>query len=170
MFDGKIRFHGEESGERVAFLLRKLATEAVFLEDGIALLWRHFAEVAEGACNEAATVLRKAAELSQSAYHLLPLWRCQMLHGFSAVNHATPLLGRHIVKLRETVAHTLLSLRRKVAEARLVFQGALLVRQRKIAVTIHPLGQVLLILLRTGNWSRSRLTDANTCSRSCSRC
>ena len=37
--------------------------------------------------------------------------------------------------------------RRQVAEARFILKRALLVRQRKVAMAIHPLGQVFLVLL-----------------------
>ena len=50
-----------------------------------------------------------------------------MRHGLVALDQAAALLGRHVVKLRETIEHALLGLRRKVAEARFLLQGALLV-------------------------------------------
>jgi hypothetical protein len=168
MLDRQIRFDGKESGERVALLLGKLAAKAVFLEDGIALLRRHLAEVAEGAGDKAATVLWKATKLPQGTHNLLALrWR-QMLHRFGAFNDAAALFGRHIVELRKAVEHALLCLLREITEAGFVLQGTLLVCQRKIAVTIHPLCQMLLIPLRTrtrnGAWTR--LTYAKTHSRS----
>jgi hypothetical protein len=46
-----------------------------------------------------------------------------------------------------------LGLRRQIAKARFIFEGSLLVCQRKIAVTVHPLGQMLLVLL----WANARL-------------
>jgi hypothetical protein len=117
VLDRKIRFDGKEPRERVALLFRKLAAKAIFFEDGVTLLWRHLAEIAEGAGDKAATVFWKATKLSQGAHNLLALrWR-QMLHRFGAFNHAAPLLRRHIVKLRETVEHTLLRLRWEIAEA-----------------------------------------------------
>jgi len=128
MLNRKIWFDCQEPGERVAFLFRKLAAEAIFFEDGVALLWRHLAEIAEGTSDKTATVFRKAAKLPQSAHYLLSLWRRQMLHSLSPFNHAAALLGCHIVKLCQTVAHALLCLRRKISEAGLVFQGSLLVR------------------------------------------
>jgi hypothetical protein len=51
--------------------------------------------------------------------------------------------------LCETVAHALLGLGGKVAEAGLIFERVLLGCKRKVAVTIHPLRQVFLIGLRT---------------------
>jgi hypothetical protein len=128
MLDRKIRFDGKEPREGIALLFGELAAEAVFLKDGIPLLWRHLAEVAEGASDKPSPILWKATKLPQGAYNLLSLRRCQMLHCFCAFNHAATLLRRHIVKLCETVTHALLSLRREIAEAGLVFQGALLVR------------------------------------------
>ncbi len=83
-----------------------------------------------------------------------------MLHRFGAFNDAAALLGRHIVELRETVEHTLLGLRREIAEARFVLQGALLVPPEEDCYDDHPLGQMLLIPLRTGarNGAWTRLT------------
>jgi hypothetical protein len=128
MLNRKIRFHRKEPGEGIAFLFRKLAAEAIFLEDSVALLWRHLAKIAKGTSDKTATVFRKAAELPQSAHNLLSLRRRQMLHSLSSFNHAAALLGGHIVKLCQTVAHALLCLRRKISEAGLVFQGSLLLR------------------------------------------
>src|ERR1700723_1870325 len=128
MLDRKIRFDRKEPGEGVALLLRKLAAEAVLLEDGITLLWRHLAKVAEGTSDKTPTVLWEAAELSKGANNLLSLRRCQMLHSFSSFNHTAALFGSHIVQLSQAVAHALLCLRRKITEAGLVLQGTLLVR------------------------------------------
>ena len=63
MLDRKIWFNRKEPGECVALLLRKLAAESVFLEDGLALLWRHLAKIAEGTSDKATTVLWKTSKL-----------------------------------------------------------------------------------------------------------
>ncbi len=70
-----------------------------------------------------------------------------MRHGLVVLDDAAALLGRHVVELGEAIEHALLCLRRKVAEARLLLQGALLVGERQVAVTVHPLGEVFLVLL-----------------------
>ena len=59
------------------------------------------------------------------------------------------MLGAHTVELRETIAHALLSLWRKILEARLTLERPLLVRKGEAAMTLHPLRQMLLIGLRT---------------------
>jgi hypothetical protein len=56
------------------------------------------------------------------------------------------LLRRHIVQLRQTVPHRLLRLRRKIPKTGLIRKRPLLFGKRKVAVTIHPLRQMLLLL------------------------
>jgi hypothetical protein len=79
----------------------------------------------------------------------LPLRWAELLHLLGALQDAPALLGRHIVELREAVAHALLGLRGEIAETGLIFERVLLLCKWKIAVMIHPLRQVLLIRLRT---------------------
>jgi hypothetical protein len=66
---------------------------------------------------------------------------------FGARKDAPALLRRHVIQLSEVVAQALLRLCRKIAEARFILKRTLLVRQRKVAMAIHPLGQVFLVLL-----------------------
>jgi hypothetical protein len=52
-----------------------------------------------------------------------------------------------------------LCLGRKIVEAWLVLQRMLLLSQRQVAVTIHPLAKMLLVL-RPGAWTRLRCGGA----------
>jgi hypothetical protein len=96
-------------------------------------LW-HLAQITESAGNQASTVFREAPELLHCAANLLSLRRGKTLHRFGAINDAAPAIRRHVIQLCQAIQHTLLGLRRKLAKARLVFQGALLFWKRKVAV------------------------------------
>ena len=147
----KIWFDRKEIGERAPLLVRKLAAKAGRVENGLALRLRHLAKIAEGAGNEAATIFRESAKLLHRAANLLSLRRRKALHGFGAVKDSAALVRRHVIELRQAIAHALLGRRGQIAKAGLIFQSALLLRERKVAVTVHPLGQMLLIPVRL--WS-----------------
>jgi len=70
-----------------------------------------------------------------------------MLQNLCLLQHPPPLLGRHVIELIELVTKPLLGLGRQVAKTGLILERTLLLRRRKIAVTIHPLPQVILVLL-----------------------
>jgi hypothetical protein len=110
---------------------------------------RHLAEVAEGAGHKSAAILGKPLVLFCCGANLLPLLRSKMLNRLSVLNHAAALFGRHVVELREVVSQGLLGLRREIAEAGLILERALLLCQGQIAVTVHPLAQMLLFRLST---------------------
>jgi len=67
-------------------------------------------------------------------------------NGLIALEETATLLRRHAVELGETVAHALLGLSRKVVEAGLALERLLLLIERKAAMSIHPLCEMLLIL------------------------
>jgi hypothetical protein len=121
-------------------------------------LW-HLAQITESAGNQASTVFREAPELLHCAANLLSLRRGKTLHRFGAINDAAPAIRRHVIQLCQAIQHTLLGLRRKLAKARLVFQGALLFWKRKVAVAIHPLREMLLVSPRPRTWNWSSLRD-----------
>jgi hypothetical protein len=95
----------------------------------------------------AAAILRKCTELQHRAPHCLPLLRRKMLHHFGALDHVLPLGGRHVIELRQAVTHPLLHLRRQLAEPRFTLERSLLLREGECPMAIHPLGQMLLILV-----------------------
>ncbi len=108
---------------------------------------RHLAYIAEGACDEAATLGGETAELLHGTADLLPLrWR-ELLHDLGPGKQALALLGRHRIQLRKPVPHTLLCLCGKVLKSGFMLQGALLLLQWEIAMAIHPLRQVFLLRL-----------------------
>ena len=126
---------------------------------------RHLAKIAEGSGDKATAVFREPPKLLHGTANLLPLRRRKPFHCFGTVKNAATLLGRHIIQLRQAVAHPLLSRWGEIAKARLVLQSALLIGKRKIAVTVHPLRQVFLIFIRsyarcirsrTRSWIRPR--------------
>ncbi|XWK48558.1 hypothetical protein RBB78_14060 [Tunturiibacter empetritectus] len=123
---------------------------------------RHLAKVAEGTRNQTATIFRKPAKLLHRTANLLSLRQRETLHRFGAVKDPLALLRRHVIQLRQAIAHTLLGRQRKIAKAGLIFQSALLLREGKVAVTVHPLGQMLLISLRLRPLSGPRLRDGRT--------
>ena len=156
--NGKVGLDGEETGEGAAFLVRELAAETVGVEDGLALRVWHLAKVAEGSGDQTATIFRETAKLLHGSADLLALRRGEVRHGLVAVDNAAALFGRHAVELGKAIEHALLCLRRKVAKAGFALQGALLVCEWQATVTIHPLGEVFLILLlRAGSGVRRRL-------------
>jgi hypothetical protein len=110
---------------------------------------RHLAKIAEGSGDEAPAVFRQSPKLLHGAANLLSLRWSKTLHRFGTVKNAATLLWRHIIQLRQAIAHPLLSRWGEIAKARLILQSALLFGRRKIAVTFHPLRQVFLILLRS---------------------
>jgi hypothetical protein len=110
---------------------------------------RHLAKIAEGTGNKAPAVFREPTKLLHGTTNLLALRRRETFHCFGTVEDAATLLWRHIIELRQAVAHSLLSRWGEVAKARLVLKSALLFRRRKIAMALHPLRQVFLIFIRS---------------------
>jgi hypothetical protein len=106
---------------------------------------RHLAKIAEGSGDKATAVFRESTKLLHGAANLLPLRRREPFHCLGTVKNAATLLWRHIIQLRQAIAHPLLSRWGEIAKAGLVLQSALLIGKRKVAMTVHPLGQVFLI-------------------------
>lgn len=146
MLDWKIGFKRQKTGKGIALLIGKLLVKSVGAEDSQPLRLRHLSQVAKGSSDQAAAVLGKPAILLQRTAKLLPLWRSEVFYRFGVFQHASALLRRHIIKLSEAVPHRLLRLRWKIAEAGFLFERALLIGQGHVAMTVHPLPQVLLIL------------------------
>lgn len=143
-----VRFNCKQTGERIALLVGELTAETVLAHEGLTLSRRHLTQVAEGAGYKPPPILRETAILIERAAKLLPLWRSEMFYRFVMFQYATALLRRHVVELGKTVPHGLLGLRRKVAEAGLILERTLLICKGEVAMAVHPLGQMLLILLR----------------------
>jgi hypothetical protein len=70
-----------------------------------------------------------------------------VFHRLVTLKYPAALLCWHAIEVAEAIQHVLLRLGWKIAEAGFVLQGTLLLSKREIAVTVHPLGQVFLILL-----------------------
>jgi hypothetical protein len=149
VLDREVGFNCEQAGERVAFLIGKLPAEAVRVHHGLTLRLRHLTQVAKGACDQPAAILGQSTVLLQRTANLLSLRRSEVFHVLGAFKDAPTLFGGHIVELSEAVAHALLRLWWKIPKAGLIFERPLLLWQRKTAMTIHPLGQMLLIRFST---------------------
>jgi hypothetical protein len=163
LLDGDIGLDGEEVVEGGALVVSELGVEAVGVEDGLALGFRHLAKVAEGAGDEAAAIDGQRVVLLRCGLNLLTLDGGEVLDGLVAGEEAAALLVRHVVELSEAIEEALLVLLGQLFEARLVLKGVLLLLRGEGAVTVHPLGEVLLILfglavgfglrLRLAGWS-----------------
>ena len=84
--------------------------EATGGEGGLTLIGRKRAKFAEGARDDAPTILGQAGELLHGTAHLLALLWSKSFHGLGTIEDMLPLLGWHVVQLRETVSHALLDL------------------------------------------------------------
>lgn len=122
-----------------------------------------FPQVAEGPGDDPAAILGEAAELQHGAADLLALGRREMLHDLGTLEDALTLGLGHVVELGETLAHALLHLWGEIAEAGFPFKGSLLIGQRKAAVAIHPLGEMLLVLTRSDVRDRWAASTVRCC-------
>jgi hypothetical protein len=154
--DREIWFDSKKTGECVSLLIRKLAAKTIRTENRLPLRLRHLAKITEGSRDKASAILGKSAKLLHGPAYLLSLRRRETFHRFGSVDNTAALLWRHVIKLRQAIAHPLLSGRREVAKAGLILQSALLIGNGKVAMTFHPLRQVFLIFLRPGSRSWSR--------------
>jgi hypothetical protein len=69
-----------------------------------------------------------------------------------------PLVRRHAIELCQPVLHSLLRLRGKIPKTGLIRKRPLLIGKRQVAMTIHPLGQMLQLLPLPGpRGSQSRM-------------
>lgn len=93
----------------------------------------------------AAAVLRQGAKLKHRAANLLALRGSKVLHRLIALQNAVSLLRGHAVQLAQPIAHSLLRLGGKLVKSGLTLKRALLLRNRQVAVTAHPLGEMLLV-------------------------
>jgi hypothetical protein len=151
--DREIGFDGKEVGESGALLIGELAADAIRVENGLALRVGHLAEVAEGAADQAPTISREAIPLMHGCDDLLPLRLGQMLQCLVALQYAATLFFRHIVELGKALQITLLGLGGELTEAGFVLEGGVLLIQREVTMTFHPLCQVFLV--RAGADGRS---------------
>src|SRR6266851_377459 len=134
----EIRFDSQQVRERIALRVGELAAETVGVQECLPLILRHLPEVSEGSGNQTPAVDGKSAKLLHGAPDLLTL------------------------RYGKVLQHTLLCLGRKIVEAWLALQRMLLLSQRQVAVTIHPLAKMLLVRLRA--WTR--LSCGGACAQS----
>ncbi len=129
--------------QSIPLLVTKLTTILGRVQILLPLLLRHGSQIVKSMRHSPSPVLRQAPKLSRRAANLLPLLRRQPLHRLRPRDRLLPPLRSHIVQLCQPVPHVLLNLRPKLLEPRLSFQRSLLLIQRQIAMTDHPLAQVL---------------------------
>lgn len=162
---GKVGFDGEEVGEGGALLVGELAPKASGVKNSLALRNRHLADIAEGAGYKAAAIDGKAAELLHRSTNLLPLRRREPFHHLGAFKQAAALFRRHVIELRQPVLHPLLRLLRQFAETRFILESLLLLRERQIAVAVHPLREMLLLRPLRMGIRRALSKDGSWCGR-----
>jgi hypothetical protein len=155
--DRNIRLNGEEIAKSGTLVVGKFAMQSVGAEDGLALGLGHLAQIAEGAADEALAVGGKCVELLGGDANLLPLLRSEMFHHLIALQQAATLLLRHTVQFGEIVQRALLGLRGQLAEARFILERLLLLLESHVAVTIHPLLEMLLVRLGARRGFRSNV-------------
>ena len=134
----------EQAVDGTALLIVELAAELGRVHVGLALGGRHIAQLEEGAVYDMLTVLGQTAELGHCVANLLTLNGGEPLHYFCAFKDLLALVGRHVIQLREPLMELLLLLRGKVVKARFVFERELLLREREVAVGLHPGAQMHL--------------------------
>lgn len=152
----KQRFDRDQVREGGALLVGEAAANAIRVERGLTLLGGQAAEIAKGVGDGLAAFGRKIGELGHGAADLLALLGREVLHGFGAGKDTLALDRGHGIELREPLAHALLHLGGEIVKSGLTLEGALLFGEGEVAVPGHPLGQVLLILLRADGAARGR--------------
>ena len=162
-----VRLDGNNGCQQRALPVGKLGAIGGGVDDLLALLRRHLAQAQDGAGHELATRRRKSMEFLYRAAPLLALRLGHVSQSFIALQHALALLRIHAVEVSQFFTIMLLHLRRKLTKSGFVLQRALLIRQRKTAVAIHPLRQMLLILSGSDHGIRRR-SNWTTLSRSAS--
>ena len=70
-----------------------------------------------------------------------------MLKHLVPLKDSATLIRWHVIQPGEAIQHSLLGLRGQIVETRLILQGSLLLFERQITVAVHPLSQMLPILL-----------------------
>jgi hypothetical protein len=135
----EIGFNCQKVGESCALLIGELGAKTILVEYGLALRLRHLAKVSEGARDQAPAVDGKPAKLLHGAPDLSALSWSKVLQCLVTLERAAALFGRHVIEVAEVVQHALLGLCWKIIEARLALQRTVLLREREVAVTVHPL-------------------------------
>jgi hypothetical protein len=135
---------GKDGADGLAFVCGKLVAEGRGIDDLLALVRRHLAEIDDGARHEPASRSGNPIELLDGVIPLLLLLRAKALQALYTVEHPAALLRVHGVEVAQGIELVLLHLRRQFAEARLILEGTLLFCEREILVVVHPLLEMLL--------------------------
>lgn len=137
---------GEDGTDGLPLFGRELGAEGGRVDDLFPLIGGHLAEVGDGANHEAAPGNGVGVQLLDGAVPLLLLLRAETLETLNSIEHASPLGGVHAVEAVQLVELALLKLRRKLAEAGLLLQSAMLIGRGEILVVLHPLFEVYFAL------------------------
>ena len=130
---------GEDGTDGLALFRGKLLAEGGGLDDLLALVSGHCAEIADGGHHENATLRRQGMGLLHRTVPLLLLLRGKTFQTFDSVEVTATLLWTHRVERSQLLAEALLGLRGKFAEAGQSLEGAFLLVGREVFVVLHPL-------------------------------
>jgi len=136
------------SAEDAAFLRREGVSVLLGVDELVALCGRQATHAADRLVDGLAAVGRQLLELLKELARLLLLIGSQVLPGFHAAEHALLLLRRQAGKMLQPVLQPRLLLRGKLAELRIVFERAALLRGRQIFIAAEPVSGVARLVLR----------------------
>jgi hypothetical protein len=134
--------------EQAAFLRRELVPILIGVDEPVALFRRQSAHPADRPVDGLTPVRGQLPELLKELARLLLLIGRQVLPGFHAVEHALLLLRRQAGKMLQPLPQLRLLLWGKLAELRIVFERAALLRRRKILIAAEPVSGVAGLVLR----------------------
>lgn len=136
---------GKQGGECGALTIGELGAIGRRVEGLLALLRGEVAETEHGVSHGLLAIRRHGSKALRGGTVLLTLRRGHAFQHLVAFEHPAALLWVHVVEAAKLVELVLLKLRRQIVEAGHVLQRALLIGERKIAVIIHPLLEMLLV-------------------------
>lgn len=105
-------------------------------------------EVRDGTHHDATAWDGQGMKALHGGIPLLLLLRVEPLKTFDSVEHATALLGIHVVQAIELIEFALLGCRIELAKAGFTLQGAMLLSRGEIFVVFNPLGKMAFALRR----------------------
>ena len=136
------------SAEQATFLRRKGSPVLIGVDEPVALFRGQSAHAADRPVDCLATVRRQLAEVLEKLPRLLLLVLRQVLPCFHALEHVLLLLWRQTGKTLQPLLQLGLSLRRKPAELRIIFERPALLRGRQILIAAEPVSGVARLVLR----------------------
>lgn len=142
-----IGLDAHEIVERRALLRGEVRADAIGVEGCLALVGGKASQAAVLTDDKAAAVRRETRNLRHRPADLLTLLWGEPFHRLCSSDDPLTAFRRHIVELSKSISHALLHLRGEIVEARLAFQGSLLLGKGHPAVLLHPLGNMFVVSL-----------------------